>query len=190
MFCRELEAFLYDAVILDYRAGQDDGCRLRVVGSWYSMTGYSIALTKGSKYKDMINRKLIEYAYSGDLERTQRFWFAGTCNKQHQDENARNSQQFGLMQSSSVFILLASGILISVLLLVFHYVYTRFLRDNFKRVWIYERKGGGLSSYSSTSATGNLAATAMSNLVNATAMFSASSDKSLDKQSVSRNTHI
>lgn len=135
----ELEAFLYDAVILDYRAGQDDGCRLRVVGSWYSMTGYSIALNKGSKYKDMINRKLIEYAYSGDLERTQRFWFAGTCNKQHQDENSRNSQQFGLMQSSSVFILLASGIFISMCLLIFHQIYTRYLRDNFKSVWVYER---------------------------------------------------
>ena len=87
----------------------------------------------------MINRKLIEYAYSGDLERTQRFWFAGTCNKQHQDENSRNSQQFGLMQSSSVFILLASGIFISMFLLIFHQIYTRYLRDNFKSVWVYER---------------------------------------------------
>lgn len=127
-------------MILDYRAGQDDGCRLRIVGSWYSMTGYSIALTKGSKYKDMINRKLIEYTYSGELERTQRFWFTGTCNKQQQDENTRNSQQFGLMQSSSVFILLATGIFIAVLFLISHCFYNRYIRDNLKNVWVYENK--------------------------------------------------
>ena len=137
---RELEAFLYDAVILDYRAGQDDGCRLRVVGSWYSMTGYSIAMTKGSKYKDMINRKLIEYAFSGELERTQRFWFSGTCNKQQQEENARNSQQFGFMQSSSVFILLAAGILIGIMFLICHRFYNRYLRNNLKNVWLYENR--------------------------------------------------
>ncbi len=34
----ELDAFLYDAVILDYRSGQDDGCKLRTVGTWFSMT--------------------------------------------------------------------------------------------------------------------------------------------------------
>jgi hypothetical protein len=34
-------------MILEYRAGLDDVCKLRVVGSWYSMTGYAIALPKG-----------------------------------------------------------------------------------------------------------------------------------------------
>ena len=31
---RRLDAFIYDAVILNYRAGLDVGCKLRVVGSW------------------------------------------------------------------------------------------------------------------------------------------------------------
>ena len=34
-------------MILEYRAGLDDVCKLRVVGTWYSMTGYAIALPKG-----------------------------------------------------------------------------------------------------------------------------------------------
>jgi len=34
-------------MILEYRAGLDELCKLRVVGSWYSMTGYAIALPKG-----------------------------------------------------------------------------------------------------------------------------------------------
>lgn len=134
---------MYDAVILDYRAGQDDGCKLRLVGSWYSMTGYGIALTKGSKYKDAIDRKLIEYAYSGDLERTQRFWFTGTC-KNLQEENTRNSDQFGLLQSSSVFILLLTGIIIGILILIFHRLFRKYIKTKFINVWLYDSvKGTG-----------------------------------------------
>ena len=85
---RELDAFLYDAVILNYRAGLDVGCKLRVVGSWYSMTGYGIALTKHSKYREMIDRKILEYIHSGVLERTATFWFSGSCKNKKEDANS------------------------------------------------------------------------------------------------------
>ncbi len=90
--CRELHAFLYDAVVLDYLSGQDDGCKLRVVGNWYAMTGYGIGFPKQSKFKDMINKEIIEMHYSGlnscffitnlilflgEIERLRRFWFTG-----------------------------------------------------------------------------------------------------------------
>ena len=145
---RKLDAFLYDAVILDYRAGQDDGCKLRVVGSWYSMTGYGIALPKGSKYKEMINRKILEYSHSGDLERTQRFWFAGTC--KNVDQNSRNSDQFGLLQSSSVFILLLAGIIIAVLILFADILFSSYLTKKFKKVWFYEKPSTKMSKLNAT----------------------------------------
>jgi hypothetical protein len=64
--CRsELHAFLYDAVVLDYLSGQDDGCKLRVVGNWYAMTGYGIGFPKQSKFKEMINKEIIEMHHSG-----------------------------------------------------------------------------------------------------------------------------
>ncbi len=137
-FYRELDAFLYDAVILDYRAGQDDGCKLRVVGSWYSMTGYGIALPKGSKYKEMFDRKIIEYSHSGELERTQNFWFSGTC--KNQEESTRNSHQFGLLQSSSVFILLLAGIAFSVISLVASHLFENYIKNGKTKSWFYENK--------------------------------------------------
>lgn len=93
-YCRELHAFLYDAVVLDYLSGQDDGCKLRVVGNWYAMTGYGIGFAKKSKFKDMINKEIIEMHHSGfrykgflftskksfslgEIERLRRFWFTG-----------------------------------------------------------------------------------------------------------------
>jgi hypothetical protein len=103
------------------------------------MTGYGIALTKNSKYKDMIDRKLIEYAYSGDLERTQRFWFSGMC-KNKQEESTRNSDQFGLAQSSSVFVLLATGIVIGILILIFHRLFRKYIKSKLINVWFYENK--------------------------------------------------
>jgi ionotropic glutamate receptor NMDA 2B len=78
-FCHtsELHAFLYDAVVLDYLSGQDDECKLRVVGNWYAMSGYGIAFPKQSKFKEMINKEIIEMHYSGEIERLRRFWFTG-----------------------------------------------------------------------------------------------------------------
>ncbi len=132
-----MDAFLYDAVILDYRAGQDDGCKLRVVGSWYAMTAYGIALPKGSKYKEMLDRKIIEYSHSGELERTQKFWFSGSCTNKN-EENIRNSNQFGLLQSSSVFLLLLFGIVFSVLSLLAMYLWNKFWKDRKVKLFFYE----------------------------------------------------
>jgi hypothetical protein len=35
----------------------------------------------------MIDRKIIEYIHSGFIERTQKFWFQGSCNKQKEEKN-------------------------------------------------------------------------------------------------------
>lgn len=64
----------------------------------FSMTGYAIALPKGSKYKDMLDRKIIEYIYSGFIERSQKFWFTGSCNKQKEE---KKTDGLGFLQISS-----------------------------------------------------------------------------------------
>lgn len=123
----QLDAFIYDAVVLDHLVGEDNDCGLLTVGSWYAMTGYGFAMAKNSKYLDKFNKKMIEYRENGDLERLRRYWFQGACKMQ---KNTRNiSKPLDVNQFMSAFLLLGCGILLTVVLLGLEHIYFRYCRQ-------------------------------------------------------------
>ena len=63
--------------VLEYQAGQDEGCKLRTVGNWYAMTGYGLGFPRGSKWKPIMDKTLHKLSYNGVLERLQKFWLKG-----------------------------------------------------------------------------------------------------------------
>ncbi|KAI1291857.1 Glutamate receptor ionotropic, NMDA 2B [Halotydeus destructor] len=123
----ELDAFIYDAVVLDYLTGLDPDCRLLTVGAWYAMTGYGFALPKKSKYLAKFNEKMIEYRENGDLERLRKFWFQGACKPR--ESKGKLSNPLDVNQFMSAFLLLGCGILLTLLLLALEHLYFRFCRQ-------------------------------------------------------------
>ena len=122
----ELDAFIYDATVLEYLVGQDDECDILTVGNWYAMTGYGVAFPKGSVWVGRFNEYLMRYRENGDLERMQRFWFTGAC--EPRKRRRTSSKPLALAQFMSAFLLLGIGIAISGLLLVCERVYFGYLR--------------------------------------------------------------
>ena len=65
---RELNAFIYDATVLDYMASHDDNCRLKTVGKWFAATGYGIGFPKGSRWITVVNKFMVQFQYDGRNE--------------------------------------------------------------------------------------------------------------------------
>nr|XP_042903924.1 glutamate receptor ionotropic, NMDA 2B-like [Parasteatoda tepidariorum] len=135
----DLDAFIYDATVLEYLAGQDNECRLLTVGSWYAMTGYGFALSKNSKYLNMFNKAMIQYRENGDLERLQRFWLQGACKPKHKKRNV--SKPLDVNQFMSAFLLLGCGVLFTIMVLLLEHIYFKYIRKHLEKT----DKGGFLT---------------------------------------------
>lgn len=70
LYSRKLDAFIYDAAVLNYKAGRDEGCKLVTIGSGYifATTGYGIALQKGSPWKRAIDLALLQFVGDGEWQ--------------------------------------------------------------------------------------------------------------------------
>lgn len=68
---RKLDAFIYDAAVLNYMARKDEGCKLVTIGSGkvFATTGYGIALHKGSRWKRPIDLALLQFLGDGAVAR-------------------------------------------------------------------------------------------------------------------------
>lgn len=67
-FNSDIDAFIYDAYVLDYFEGHDENCKLKTVRNWFAMTGYGIAFPKGSKWLKLVNEKILKYQKDGKKE--------------------------------------------------------------------------------------------------------------------------
>ena len=65
--CSKLDAFIYDAAVLNYMARRDDGCKVMTIGSGkvFATTGYGLALAKNSRWKRPLDLALLQLVGDG-----------------------------------------------------------------------------------------------------------------------------
>lgn len=127
-----LDAFVYDAVVLDYWAGKDANCELMMVGKWASMTGYGIGFPKNSPHTALVNQHMLQYQQKGDLERLANFWLTGACSPDSHSQT--HSAPLGVENFLSAFFLLGGGIIFSIIVLGCEFFYVRHLRKPLQRI--------------------------------------------------------
>ncbi|XP_063286351.1 glutamate receptor ionotropic, NMDA 2A [Pelobates fuscus] len=118
----KLDAFIYDAAVLNYMAGRDEGCKLVTIGSGYifATTGYGIALQKGSQWKRPIDLALLQFVGDGEMEELETLWLTGIC---HSEKNEVMSSQLDIDNMAGVFYMLAAAMALSLITFVWEHLF-------------------------------------------------------------------
>ncbi|KAK1886450.1 Glutamate receptor ionotropic NMDA 2A [Dissostichus eleginoides] len=118
----KLDAFIYDAAVLNYMAGRDDGCKLVTIGSGYifATTGYGIALQKGSYWKRLVDLAILGIIGDGEMEELEAQWLTGIC---HSEKNEVMSSQLDVDNMAGVFYMLATAMGLSILTFISEHLF-------------------------------------------------------------------
>ncbi|XP_047656591.1 glutamate receptor ionotropic, NMDA 2A isoform X2 [Tachysurus fulvidraco] len=129
----KLDAFIYDAAVLNYMAGRDEGCKLVTIGSGYifATTGYGIALQKGSPWKREVDLAILAIIGDGEMEELEAQWLTGIC---HNEKNEVMSSQLDVDNMAGVFYMLATAMGLSLITFVWEHLFYWRLRYCFTGV--------------------------------------------------------
>ncbi|XP_077481503.1 glutamate receptor ionotropic, NMDA 2C-like isoform X2 [Stigmatopora argus] len=117
----KLDAFIYDAAVLNYMAGKDEGCKLVTIGSGkvFATTGYGIALQKESRWKRLIDLALLQFLGDGDTQRLETVWLSGICQN---EKNEVMSSKLDIDNMAGVFYMLLVAMGLSLLVFAWEHL--------------------------------------------------------------------
>ncbi|KTG01857.1 hypothetical protein cypCar_00018872, partial [Cyprinus carpio] len=101
----KLDAFIYDAAVLNYMARKDEGCKVMTIGSGkvFATTGYGIALHKNSRWKRPLDLALLQLVGDDEIDMLERLWLSGIC---HNDKIEVMSSKLDIDNMAGVFYML------------------------------------------------------------------------------------
>ncbi|KAI9514018.1 hypothetical protein NQZ68_036972 [Dissostichus eleginoides] len=149
MSSRKLDAFIYDAAVLNYMARKDEGCKVMTIGSGkvFATTGYGIALHKNSRWKRPLDLALLQlvgdvfarlpfsfvqndfpsllcgifFLGEDEIDMLERLWLSGIC---HNDKIEVMSSKLDIDNMAGVFYMLLVAMGLSLLVFAWeHLVY-------------------------------------------------------------------
>ncbi|XP_057184345.1 glutamate receptor ionotropic, NMDA 2B [Triplophysa rosa] len=129
----KLDAFIYDAAVLNYMAGRDEGCKLVTIGSGkvFASTGYGIAIQKESVWKRQVDLAILQLFGDGDMEEFEALWLTGIC---HHEKNEVMSSQLDVDNMAGVFYMLGAAMALSLITFIAEHVFFWHLRFCFMGV--------------------------------------------------------
>uniref|UniRef100_A0AAR2LBN4 Glutamate receptor n=1 Tax=Pygocentrus nattereri TaxID=42514 RepID=A0AAR2LBN4_PYGNA len=128
----KLDAFIYDAAVLNYMAGKDEGCKLVTIGSGkvFATTGYGIALQKGSRWKRPIDLALLQFLADGDTAKLQTVWLTGICRNEKKEVM---SSKLDIDNMAGVFYMLLVAMGLSLLVFAWEHLLYWKLRHSVRK---------------------------------------------------------
>nr|XP_033963798.1 glutamate receptor ionotropic, NMDA 2C-like isoform X4 [Pseudochaenichthys georgianus] len=128
----KLNAFIYDAAVLNYMAGKDEGCKLVTIGSGkvFATTGYGIALQKDSRWKRLIDLALLQFLGDGDTQRLETVWLSGICQN---EKNEVMSSKLDIDNMAGVFYMLLVAMGLSMLVFAWEHLLYWKLRHSLRK---------------------------------------------------------
>ncbi|XP_049325699.1 glutamate receptor, ionotropic, N-methyl D-aspartate 2B, genome duplicate b isoform X2 [Astyanax mexicanus] len=129
----KLDAFIYDAAVLNYMAGRDEGCKLVTIGSGYifATTGYGIAIQKDSGWKRAVDLAILQLFGDGEMEELEALWLTGIC---HNEKNEVMSSQLDVDNMAGVFYMLGAAMALSLITFIAEHLFYWQLRFCFMGV--------------------------------------------------------
>ncbi|XP_047434941.1 glutamate receptor, ionotropic, N-methyl D-aspartate 2B, genome duplicate b isoform X2 [Mugil cephalus] len=129
----KLDAFIYDAAVLNYMAGRDEGCKLVTIGSGkvFASTGYGIAIQKDSGWKRAVDLAILMLFGDGEMEELEALWLTGIC---HNEKNEVMSSQLDVDNMAGVFYMLGAAMVLSILTFICEHLFYWQLRFCFMGV--------------------------------------------------------
>lgn len=129
----KLDAFIYDAAVLNYMAGRDEGCKLVTIGSGkvFASTGYGIAIQKDSGWKRAVDLAILMLFGDGEMEELEALWLTGIC---HNEKNEVMSSQLDVDNMAGVFYMLGAAMILSLITFICEHLFYWQLRFCFMGV--------------------------------------------------------
>ena len=114
---REISVYIDDQPYLEHMVSSQHDCSLRIVGKPFGISGYGLVLRKNSPWIQPISSSIQQLSDDNVLADLWNKWLVRKCLKKEDFE--KTPDRLSIYNYNGVFVLVAAGILISILFLGF-----------------------------------------------------------------------
>lgn len=111
-------ALIMESTTIDYITRRN--CNLTQVGGLFDSKGYGVGTPLGSPYRDKISIAILNILEDGRLHMMREKWWSGSSCL---DEERRETGPMGIQNLGGIFIVLASGLVLSVFVAIAEFIY-------------------------------------------------------------------